>query len=87
MNQPLPIVAVNFTFACPGGLWVRREGRMTSDGFKQETQWVPDSQLIKEVGEQEAKRLHKVAYANGMTGMWYNAENGRNCYVNGVLVN
>jgi hypothetical protein len=73
------IIAVNFTYACPDGLWVRRE-----DGT---STWLHAGQLIKEVGERECSRLVKVAMANGMTGMWYNATNGRNCYVNGELVN
>jgi hypothetical protein len=73
------ITAVNFTYACPDGLWVRRE-----DGS---STWLHAGQLMKEVGESEMGRLLKIAHANGMTGMWYSATNGRNCYVNGQLVN
>lgn len=73
------IIAVNFTFACPGGMWVRRENG--------DSTWLPSAALLAEVGEVEFARLNSIAHANGMTGMWYNATNGRNCYVNGELVN
>lgn len=79
MTTARKITAVNFTYAFADGLWVRRE-----DGS---STWLHFDALTREVGATEAARLRKVAYANGMTGMWYNAANSRNCYVNGELVN
>lgn len=74
-----PITQVNFTFALPGMLWIKRE-----DGSRE---CVDHIALVEEVGEVEAARLNKVAYHNGMTGMWYNARNGGNVFVNGQEVN
>jgi len=79
MTTRSKITAVNFTYALADGLWVRRE-----DGS---STWLHFDSLIREVGATEAERLRKIAYANGWTGMWYNYANGRNCYVNGQLVN
>lgn len=79
MTASKKIVAVNFTFAMPGGMHVRYE-----DGSQE---WLTFSQIEKAYGPGHCSVLYKRAYANGMTGMWYNAANGRNCYVDGVLVN
>jgi len=73
------IAAVNFTYAIPGGMWVRRE-----DGA---VEWMTHSAIEDEVGGSQGRRLFGFAYANGMTGMWYDARNGRHCYENGTLVN
>lgn len=75
----MKIVAVNFTFAIPGGMWVRRENGSNN--------WQSFAEIAKELGQTEMERLFGIAYANGMTGMWYNATNGKNCYENGQLVN
>jgi len=82
----LPIVAVNFTFSLAGGMWVKREKRLTSDGEKQVTEWVSFEQLTSEVGERETYRLYRIAYHNGMCGMWYSSKTGNNCFENGSLV-
>ena len=73
------ITRVNFTYAIDGGLWIERE-----DGSRR---WETFASITAEHGEQEAGRLRKIAYADGMTGMWYNADNGRNVFVNGEEVN
>lgn len=62
------ITQVNFSWAIPGGLWVRRANGQQD--------WIDIESLVLEVGAAEAKRLQDVAYHNGMTGMWYNARNG-----------
>ena len=79
MNQPSEIAQVNFTWALPGGMWIRRD-----DGT---TTWVSFLELDLEVGKDEAERLFVIAKQGGMTGMWYNARNGRNVYTSGVCMN
>lgn len=73
------ITQVNFTWALPGGLWVKYE-----DGS---TEWVSGETLVASYGEAEVARLSKIAHHGGMTGMWYNAGNGGNVYANGKEVN
>jgi hypothetical protein len=73
------ITQVNFTYACPDGMWIRR-----ADGT---STWMHFDSLLKEVGASELARLHKIAHHNGWTGMWYNARNGGNVYANGREVN
>jgi hypothetical protein len=55
------IVSVNFTYALPGGMWIK-------DEYGQ-TEWVSDSQGSKDY-PQWSKWL-EIAHQNGMTGMWY----------------
>jgi len=73
------ITRVNFTYAINGGMWIER-----ADGYRE---WMTFEAIADEIGRCEADRLSHIAYANGMTGMWYNAANGRNVYVNGQEVN
>jgi hypothetical protein len=73
------ITQVNFTFALPDGLWLKFD-----DGS---STWSHYTAIIKAHGKAEYDRLKKIAYANGMTGMWYNARNGGNVYANGQEVN
>jgi len=73
------ITRVNFTYAITGGMWIERE-----DGS---CNWESFESLNAEHGPEETGRLLAIASPNGMTGMWYNADNGRNVYVNGKEVN
>ena len=61
-----PITEVNFTWALPGGLWIRR-GTTSAE-------WISGPHLVAEVGDVEAARLTHVAHHNGWTGMWYPAQ-------------
>ena len=72
------IAQVNFTYAIPGGMWIRRADATTS--------WETFESIIREVGEEECQRLRHVAHEGGMCGMWYHAATGNNVYVNGVYV-
>lgn len=58
------IVAVNFTFALMGGLWLRDESGTV--------EWVSDTYGIKKYGQDTWDAWHKTAYHNGWCGMWYN---------------
>lgn len=71
------IIRVNFTFSLEGGLWVYRENGRSG--------WITWAALLSEVGHEEKERLANIAYANGMTGMWYDTETGRNSCVDGEL--
>ena len=73
------ITQVCFTYACPDGMWLRFD-----DGS---STWSHFTAIVRTYGQAEYDRLHKIAYANGMTGMWYNARNGGNVYANGQEVN
>lgn len=73
------ITQVNFTWALPGGLWVKYE-----DGSKE---WISYADFVAQHGQDKAAELNKIAHHGGMTGMWYNAGNGGNVYANGKEVN
>ena len=75
---PEHIVAVNFTYALPEGMWVERRSGSKS--------WMHFNALRDEVGDKELARLRIFADGNGMTGMWYNADSGKNCFEAGVRV-
>lgn len=70
-------VMFTYTMMC-NGMWVERSGAQSYETL---------DQLESELGKTELSRLRDIAYANGMCGMWYNADNGRNVFVNGVEVN
>ena len=61
----MTIAQVCFTFAIPGGMWIRRE-----DGH---VEWRTFLQLAEEVGEPRADQLRSIGYHGGSTGMWYSA--------------
>ena len=73
------ITQVCFSYANDGGLSVRYD-----DGTQE---WLTFAQIEKAYGPGHCSVLYKRAYANGMTGMWYNARNGGNVYANGQEVN
>lgn len=73
------IARVNFTYAIPGGMWVERCNSCR--------EWLTFEAIAAEVGRCEADRLSHIATRGGMTGMWYNADNGQNVYVDGKEVN
>lgn len=75
----IKITRVCFTYALPDGLWIERE-----DGTRN---WEHDGALYRELGPAELTRLSKIAHTDGMTGMWHNADNGHNVFVNGQEVN
>ena len=78
-GQVTRIIEVNVSFAIPDGMWVKfDDGSVT---------WLHFKELDKLVGKKECDRLYRIAYHNGMTGMWYHAANGQNVYVDGVAVN
>ena len=57
------IVAVNFTFALMGGMWIKNE--------QEEVTWISDGQGKKEYPD-TWDSWHKIAYHDGWCGMWYN---------------
>ena len=57
------ISKVCFTYAITDGMWIE-----WSDGSRN---WESTGQIVRAVGKAEADQLFKIAYANGMTGMWY----------------
>lgn len=73
------ITRVCFTYALPGGMWIERVSGDRS--------WETFEAIAAEVGHPKAEQLKHIATHHGMTGMWYNAKNGRNVYVNGIEVN
>ena len=73
------ITRVNFTCVIAGGMWLE-----LANGSRR---WEANESIIKEVGKDEFERLLKIAMHDGMTGMWYNADNGRNVFDNGLEVN
>lgn len=72
------IIAVNFTWAIPGGMWLRDDS-----GAKR---WETFEAIEAEFGAEKLAQFKRSAHINGMCGMWYFADDGQNVYVGGKAV-